>query len=307
MKWAYGVTTVKQRFETYLPRTLRSLAAAGFDNPRLFIDGPDRPNLALEMTNRLPFVGIYANWVLSLTELVLRATDADFYALFQDDVIACIGLREYIEQVYPPTPYYLNLFTSFENDEVLKKQLWSKGWHQAWASKNGTVCPDGSISQSGRGAVALVFTRPGALAFLRHRIALDHSTDPVDGRCKVDGAVVESLCQSGFREWVHNPSLVQHIGGDLSTHTTVKWPLASTFPGETFDVRTLIHQDKPKLILRSEFVAEIERIKKSMRDDEVRLKRAMGSRADKLREWLQTYADRLKVAEAALATLDASS
>ena len=41
MKWAYGITTVPSRRENLFERTLQSLAVAGFDNPRLFVDGVD--------------------------------------------------------------------------------------------------------------------------------------------------------------------------------------------------------------------------------------------------------------------------
>jgi hypothetical protein len=37
--WAYGITTVPSRLTTLLPRTITSLAAAGFDKPHLFVDG----------------------------------------------------------------------------------------------------------------------------------------------------------------------------------------------------------------------------------------------------------------------------
>lgn len=38
-RWSYGVTTVTERRDTLLPQTLASLKAAGWDNPRLFVDG----------------------------------------------------------------------------------------------------------------------------------------------------------------------------------------------------------------------------------------------------------------------------
>src|SRR6185503_20920621 len=80
--WAYGVTTVPSRRETTLPRTLASLAAAGFASPRLRVDDVENDRL-------------YApgNWWLLLHELWIRSEGgADFYAIFQDDVIAAKGL-----------------------------------------------------------------------------------------------------------------------------------------------------------------------------------------------------------------------
>src|ERR1700728_2616698 len=99
MKWAYGVTTVSQRLETLLPKTLDSLCQAGFPTPRLFVDGFPRPETRspLPYMSRCPKIGAYGNWVLGLWELLLRNPDAERFAMFQDDLIASKRLRQYLE------------------------------------------------------------------------------------------------------------------------------------------------------------------------------------------------------------------
>jgi len=97
IKWSYGVTTVKQRLDDgTLERTLKSLALAGFDCPRLFLDGikdvSPFEKFGLEMTSRYPNVRRFGNWVLSMWELYLREPTATHYAIFQDDFVTYKGL-----------------------------------------------------------------------------------------------------------------------------------------------------------------------------------------------------------------------
>ncbi len=73
-RWAYGVTTVPVREDRLLPKTLASLRAAGFDKPRLFVDGVRNAwdweqKFGLEVTARWPHVLTAGNWVLSMYEL----------------------------------------------------------------------------------------------------------------------------------------------------------------------------------------------------------------------------------------------
>jgi hypothetical protein len=125
--WAYGVTTIPLRRTDYLPKTLESLARAGFDRPRLFVDGSQsdvryRDFGELETTFHYPAVRLYGNWILALWELFLRNPGAQRYALFQDDLLACTNLRQYLERVpYPKGGGYLNLFSSPANELGCKK------------------------------------------------------------------------------------------------------------------------------------------------------------------------------------------
>jgi hypothetical protein len=60
---------------------------------------------------------------------------------------------------------------------------------------------------------------------------------------KVDGGVVETMNQQGFREVVHNPSLVQHTGLDSTIklgHRGRPPRTALTYPGDGFDALTLL-------------------------------------------------------------------
>lgn len=234
MKWAYGITTVKERAQTYLPRTLQSLAAAGFDAPRLFVD--DESNCFERVFNapfsanpfpttyRSPRVRTYGNWLLALVELVIREPSVERYALFQDDLIAVRDVKSYLEQCrYDPKGYW-NLYTFPENQAKFpvnpapeRQQSQQRGWFTS--------------NQRGRGALGLVFSRDVAYKLLASPHTWTRLPDPQRGWQAVDGAVVTALAHQGIKEFVHNPSLLQHTG-DTSSMNHPKQPLTLTFPGE---------------------------------------------------------------------------
>jgi hypothetical protein len=143
VSWASGVTTVPERFQTTLPRTLLSLKNAGFPEPRLFIDGYDRdPGLQLPTTVRHDRIRVVGNWMLALWELYIRDPSATRYAIFQDDLIAYRNLRLYLERLRYPDQGYCNLYTFPENQRLSAGRT---GWYPS--------------NQLGRGAVALVFDK----------------------------------------------------------------------------------------------------------------------------------------------------
>lgn len=234
LKWSYGVTTVESRFNELLPRTLISLRRAGFKDPRLFVDGACNipPSLqGYSITQRVPAVRTYANWFLSLSELYFREPNADRYAMFQDDFVTSRNLRTYLEAVPYPDKGYLNLYTFPENQKT------DKGFYES--------------NQWGRGAVALVFNNEAVRTLLRqeHMINKIRNRQNRRGWAKgdkgVDGGVIESFKALGWKEYVHNPSLVQHTGLDSSMNNR-RHPLASSFKGQDFDLLDLLKPPKKK-------------------------------------------------------------
>src|SRR5262245_20355574 len=100
MKWAYGITSVPERaWNGVLGATLQSLRNAGFNNPRVFIDG-DYSSMCLgecTIVRRYPRIGVFGSWYLGMLELYLRDPDYDRYAIFQDDILASTSLRAYLD------------------------------------------------------------------------------------------------------------------------------------------------------------------------------------------------------------------
>lgn len=249
MTWTYGITTCPARLETTLPQTISSLATAGFPLPRLFVDGLQehsqylKPFQHLEMTCHFPKVNVAGNWILALWELYIRCPNSDRFAVFQDDIIACQNLRLYLERCKYPEKGYLNLYTCPSNSEMIQLQRLGIGWHES--------------NQLGRGAVALVFSRAAVVKLLMAEHLVAKPQDPHRGWRSIDGGIADSFRNAGWKEYVHNPSLVQHVGqastydkrkknftkdGPFPTHI---WPnrwQSPLFRGEDFDVLELLQK-----------------------------------------------------------------
>ena len=223
MKWSYGVTTCTARIEDpLLLRTVKSLATAGFDQPRLFIDGPCQLpawTKSYEVTHRVPKVRTFGNWFLSAMELYIRQPSADLYGIFQDDFVTYPNLRKYLETCKRPAKGYMNLYTFPENEKNFR------GWYES--------------NQAGRGAVALVFSNEALRTLFIQSHMVNRPLDPKRGWRAVDGGIVESMRKAGWKEFVHNPSLVQHTG-NRSSMGNRRHPQAATFLGEEFDALRLL-------------------------------------------------------------------
>jgi hypothetical protein len=262
VKWAYGVTTCDKRLKTTLPQTLKSLAEGGFDEPRLFVDGSHLPSVlvafedqglnvdASRITCRYPRIGVYGSWILSLAELYIRHHAADYFAVFQDDVMCVRNLRQYLERCRYPKQGWWNLYTSlWDNEKIIEGK--PTGWHRA--------------DQHGKGALALVFSREAVQTLLCNQKPVplqdpaNQQQAPVGHMVfkaasardrfrlrNVDGGVVQALHGCGlWTEHIHNPSLVQHTGSACGTQPphqtpTGALPEARTFPGEQVDALTFL-------------------------------------------------------------------
>lgn len=248
VRWAVGVTTVGdasrewerighlgsgRREAGLLGRTLKSLARAGFPRPHLFVDGAKEGfNCAgVPVTYRWPAVLTWANWYLSLQELIARNPEADRYLMAQDDFVCAANLRAYLDACEYPTRGYWNLFTFPEN------RTDGRGWAEApHTGRDGDV-----VLQQGLGAVALAFNREAAMAIVSSPHAARKMLDPRPEyrHKKADGGVVTAMNYAGYREYVHQPSLVQHTGL-TSSMGNGQWGEADTFPGEDFDCLLLL-------------------------------------------------------------------
>ncbi len=226
--WSYGVTTILDRIDTTLPKTLDSLKMAGFDSPHLFVDGALCQELynrkfGLNVTCRFPAIRVTGNWICSLWELYVKNSHAEFFAIFQDDIIISRGAKEYIENTAPNGRMYFNLYNVPEN-ERLKPPGMKYGWYPS--------------NQYGRGALALVFRVEAVQALLGANHLLNKPRDLERGWRTIDGAVVDSMKQAGYKEVVPFPSIVQHIGY-MSTIGTPDRATPRSFRGEEFDLRRL--------------------------------------------------------------------
>lgn len=231
MKWQVGVTTVPARKETTLPKTLASLRKVGFEDIRLFVDGCDFPNIYqgfnCPVTCRpSPPVRVVGNWMMGMWELYVREPLADRYAMFQDDVLCVGNLRQFLERSPYPNQGYLNLITHQQNAVFTHAQ---PGWQVS--------------NQRGLGACALVFSRDALQIVLgsKHMACKPACASKHRSWKYLDGGILEAMRGAGWKEYIHNPSLIQHIGQVSSLDNQNKYlqPIAS-FPGETFDAIGLL-------------------------------------------------------------------
>jgi hypothetical protein len=193
VKWAYGITTVPRRRRTTLPKTVETLAAAGFHEPRYFVDdwdGTEYPNA----TYRRPKIRTFGNWILGMAELYIREPDADRYAMFQDDIVACVRLREYLERSTVQPNAYWNCITYPSNADIAERTGWNLG------------------NRQGLGAQGLVFTNKGLLDLITVSRIAERVKDKGRGWKSVDGGIVFAMRKMGYAELVHYPSLIGHTG-----------------------------------------------------------------------------------------------
>lgn len=229
VNWSYGITTVPERLDSTLPDTITSLARAGFDKPRLFVDGAGDPapyqQFGLEVSMRYPRLRTAGNWVLSLMELYQRDPVADRYVIFQDDILACPNLREYLEKQQIPDKGYWNLYNAPQNE----KRATGQGWYES--------------NQLGKGALGLVFSRVGATTLLSQPYLIIRPQDQARGHLAIDGGIVTAMRNAGWKEYVHAPSLIQHTGVNGSTtHPGVPPHRVSDTFRDDFDPLTLLQQ-----------------------------------------------------------------
>lgn len=233
MNWTIGMTTVPSRiYDGMLLDTLRALRSSGFDDIHLFLDGPAECPIP-DSTVRNPAIGQFGNWTLGLWELYAREPHADRYAIFEDDVRPVSNLRAYLDSLPFPADGHWNLWSFLGNESRLE----------------GAPIGFQRSRQLYRGCLGLVFDLAGVLAVLSSRIMIDRPQDPSRGWRLADMALKDAMQACGRFEYVHNPSLLQHVGkvstinkdmhaGRGDPMKRYEWRdgrVSKTFPGEGFD------------------------------------------------------------------------
>lgn len=226
MDWAYGVTTVPDRFSTTLPGTISSLRDAGFPTPTLFIDScvGALPECAVDLPVvwRGSNIGAFGNWALAAWELLLRNPEADRFLICQDDFVMIKNLREYLEVCDMPKQSYWNLYTYASNHR--NKKGWQFSNHRGW------------------GAVCLCFSNKGLRELLRNPCFVNWPNGETGHKRGIDKCIIDSYISIGYREFVHNPSLVRHTGqvSSIGSKPWVTQSVPAGWQGDDFDARQLI-------------------------------------------------------------------
>ena len=228
--WALGVTSAPRSLPT-LDRCLRSLAAAGWELPRLFVEpGTVVPDgfAHLPISRRSETLGEWPNWFLSLAELVHRSPDADAYMMVQDDTIFCRNTRAFLEAELWPGPRV--------------------GIVSVYCPEPYTQADDGwALIDTGHGmfgALTCIFPNAAARALLADpRVVNQRQRGAFKGLVDTDGVLGRWANRAGMPVFCHSPSLAQHIG-----ETSTVWQDAENsgvrhsinFLGEDFDALRLL-------------------------------------------------------------------
>lgn len=237
LAWAVGVTTVLKRKSDLLPRTLTSLAKAGWHEPRLFVDGSthdDWRGVKFPITVR-ESINALANWWLGMQELYVRNPLADRYMMVEDDVLFTVKARNYLDRVKWPGAGYLNLYTTPAKREA-------SGGRQGFFQTPRHIM--------GLGALALVFDRDSITKILSSAYFVEafrpfdlktmkRKENPHRARMHQDGHVAKAMKAIGMSEFCHAPSIVQHLGGKSSTMGHNSNPDSDCFD-ENFDLEKLL-------------------------------------------------------------------
>lgn len=237
IEWSYGILTIPSR-RMLLERTISSLRIAGFNRPILFLDGAGHleatnyeRDFGLQVVNRMPILRVAANWTLALWQLYLTRPTADYLAIFNDDIITYSNLRAYLESRPVPGNGYGNLMTVPQSSKRILQAGDNNsslfGWYES--------------DQMGRGAAGLVFPRSTALALLSSRVLIDKPLLTNHKAWKnIDGTIVTAMNQLGYKEYIHYPSLIDHVGAQSSIGNDNIY--SDCFWGERYDATVLLEK-----------------------------------------------------------------
>lgn len=150
--------------------------------------------------------------------------------VFEDDVVVCRGLLEYLQKVPLPEPLDKVAMLSPYCPTAYSNYSQMPRWHRE--DKRGVIA----------GTQAHVYTRKGVSRFLAF-LDIEHRTNGVT-ETGVDVQMGTTALSGGLHIWYHVPSLVQHLGicnsavgftSDLGTIYS-----AETFVGEEYDARSML-------------------------------------------------------------------
>jgi hypothetical protein len=195
MKTHIGIRWYPRKVETF-QQTQHSI---DFKNVTVYPDGH-------EFTHRTDFdvkylgdhAGCFKHYYRTLEDLC--KTDADVIGCFSDDMLYFKDWLSIAHQQFKRDPYtgYLACFTP---RGVAKRFGFThrKGWHQingGWASSWGG---------------GYLFKRKTAIKILKHPFIQQHLKN-YEANQQIDHAIPEAVHQMGLHQYLHNPSLMQHIG-----------------------------------------------------------------------------------------------
>ena len=204
---------------TWCPRQTETLPLTAFTFD------PDIRHIIYPDGHRLPWVmdeyeqrtlgnqaGCFRHWYRVLTDLV-NNTDSDYVGIIPDDVIFKEPiLSKAIEPLQTDRDGYAALYTPsgmvMRSARLRLGSGWCEirgGWGKSWGG-------------------CYVFRRSVAERIIKHPRTIRHLNEYKRNQ-QIDAIVPEVMYQLGLRQWMHNPSLCNHVGMTSTighTHTKLE-------------------------------------------------------------------------------------
>lgn len=199
--FAAGMITCGVRGD-YIAASLQSVQEAGWNRITMSWDGPvprriytsDRMKIYHVRAHYIPVpLGPKVN-LKAAFDALMRTCDEPWLVVFEDDILVARGLRGWLENNLPGEGV-VSLYTSTTHDgnDGWKKIALEPAWDDPQPWRNNL------------GACALAMPRDVAMKYIMH--------DPQRERTDRVGSSIGQFCHRyGIPFWVHNPSLVQHVG-----------------------------------------------------------------------------------------------
>ena len=144
-------------------------------------------------------VGCFKHYYRTLEDLL--KTDAEIIGSFPDDIIFKDGWLSLAHQQFRKNPYigYLACFTPRGILGIQRQITGRKGWQEikcGWATSWGG---------------GYLYRREVLEQILKHPYIIEHR-DSYEKNQQIDHAIPEVIHRLGYLQFVHNPSLMKHIG-----------------------------------------------------------------------------------------------
>jgi hypothetical protein len=225
--WKTGVTTCPRKKPT-LEATLRSMQAAGFPEPDIYVDGAESLDVGWGKVAATSDVlqGAWQNWLRALQGMYRDDPDADVFLLCQDDVEFCRDICSYLARVlWPPGARLCSLYTSryYRSSDVES----TPGFREV------------PVGMGVIGGLAYAIPRPVVQEMLGDEKFLSHEV-----KVRLD-MHVSSWAK---RVFCHFPSLAEHTGDTSTIYTEfevgrdAKVRGAHRFPGASFSATSLLQR-----------------------------------------------------------------
>lgn len=176
-QWAVGMLSAPRREHT-VGRVLESLARAGFSNVLTCSDIERR--------------GHTRSWLHVLRLLLQMSPNADAYFVCEDDVVFCLGLRDYLERsLWPAQRETVAICSPYSPTPYCRS---TRGWH----------CENHGFS--------LISSLTWILSPETARAILSRFDSNDSFSYNADAIIGDWALRADKSVWYHTPSLAQHVG-----------------------------------------------------------------------------------------------